>query len=180
MNVTLSRALSRAKARAAARATALAIATACAACSSSETRPPAAPLPAQGAAAEATADLGSAATPETYERPSMWVCRPDLPQDACRANRDATELRADGSTVVVPFTADPSPPDDCFYVSPTLDLAMAPGNHAYFSDVDRMREWTFGQVARFGQACRLFAPLYRQMTFGTYFASPEEHAHRFA
>ncbi len=57
---------------------------------------------------------------------------------------------------------------------------MTPGNHVDFSDVDRMREWTFGQVARFGAACRIFAPLYRQMTFGTYFGSDEEHEHRFA
>jgi hypothetical protein len=158
----------------------IAAAVACAACSSSGARPgpttPAAPT----ADVEPTADLGPAATPETYDRPSMWVCRPDLPSDACRADRDATELRADGSTVVVPFSPDPDAAADCFYVYPTVDLAMAPGNHVDFADVDRMREWTFGQVARFGAVCRVFAPLYRQMTFGTYFASPEEHERRFA
>jgi len=110
----------------------------------------------------------------------MWVCRPDLPADACRENRDATELHADGSGIVVPFAADPNAAVDCFYVYPTVDLTMAAGNHTDFSDVDRMREWTFGQVARFGSVCRVFAPLYRQMTFGTYFAPPEEHERRFA
>jgi hypothetical protein len=109
----------------------------------------------------------------------MWVCRPDLPADACRDNRDATELRADGRQVVVPFAAGTGPTADCFYVYPTVDLTMTPGNHTDFSDTDRMREWTFGQVARFGETCRLFAPLYRQMTFGTYFGSDEEHGRRF-
>jgi hypothetical protein len=131
---------------------------------------------------DAPAETGAAwqyATPRTYDAAAMWICRPDLPADACRQNRDATELRADGSEVVVPFVPGAGPTADCFYVYPTVDLAMTPGNHTDFSDTDRMREWTFGQVARFGQACRLFVPLYRQMTFGTYFGSDEEHARRF-
>ncbi len=129
-----------------------------------------------------SAETGAAwrlATPETYDAASMWVCRPDLPADACRENRDATELRADGSEIVVPFVPGAGTTADCFYVYPTVDLTMTPGNHTDFTDTDRMREWTFGQVARFGETCRLFAPLYRQMTFGTYFGSDEEHAHRF-
>jgi len=156
----------------------LALAVTCAACTSNEPPPatPATPAGSQNAARE----LGTPATPETYERASMWVCRPDLPSDACRADRDATELRADGSSVVVPFVEDANAAADCFYVYPTVDLDMAPGNHDEFSDVARMQEWTFGQVGRFGAVCRIFAPLYRQMTIGTYFASREEHEHRFA
>src|SRR5271166_1981511 len=151
----------------------LALALAMAGCASTDP-------PASGPVATVSAPPGPPASLETYDAPSMWVCRPDLPADACRENRDATELRADGSTLLVPFVADPDPAADCFYVYPTVDLAMAPGNHVDFSDTARMREWTFGQVARFGAACRIFAPLYRQMTFGTYFASDAEHEQRFA
>jgi len=160
------------------RAFAMTVAAACVACSSVD--PPPVTAAAHAGTADVTSGLGPAATTETYDRGSMWVCRPDLPSDACRENRDATELRADGSAVVIPFAADPQPPADCFYVYPTVDLTMTPGNHVDFSDVERMREWTFGQVARFGAACRIFAPLYRQMTFGTYFGSDEEHERRFA
>jgi len=153
----------------------LVIAAMAAGCAGTQATPAASP---RNAPVE-TGATWRAATPETYDPGSMWVCRPDLPADACRENRDSTELRADGSTVVIPFVARAGPAADCFYVYPTVDLAMTPGNHTDFSDTDRMREWTFGQVARFGETCRLFAPLYRQMTFGTYFGSDEEHAHGF-
>jgi hypothetical protein len=153
----------------------LVIALAAAGCAGTEAVPAASP---QSASAESGAGWRPV-TSETYDAASMWVCRPDLPADACRENRDATELRADGRDVVVPFVPGAGPAADCFYVYPTVDLTMTPGNHTDFSDTDRMREWTFGQVARFGETCRLFAPLYRQMTFGTYFGSDEEHAHRF-
>jgi hypothetical protein len=153
----------------------LATAMVAAGCAGAPPPPPASP---QDAAAESGAAWRQV-TPKTYDAASMWVCRPDLPADACRGNRDATELRADGSEIVVPFVPSAGPTADCFYVYPTVDLTMTPGNHTDFSDTDRMREWTFGQVARFGETCRLFVPLYRQMTFGTYFGSDEEHARRF-
>src|SRR5882672_468541 len=66
--------------------------------------------------------------PAHYERPEMWLCRPDLPNDACRVNLDATELRPDGSRVVVPFVTAAKTSVDCFYVYPTVDLTMVPGN----------------------------------------------------
>jgi hypothetical protein len=117
--------------------------------------------------------------PAHYERPEMWLCRPDLPTDGCRSNLDATELRPDGSRVVVPFVRATTPSVDCFYVYPTVDMTMVPGNHTDFTDTTLMREVTRSQAARFGAACRVFAPLYRQVTIDTYLASREERDPRF-
>src|SRR5258706_4727307 len=111
--------------------------------------------------------------PAHYERPEMSLCRPDLPNDACRVNLDATELRPDGSRVVVPFVPAAKTSVDCFYVYPTVDLTMVPGNHTDFADTTLMREVTQAQVARFGKVCRVFAPLYRQVTITTYLAPRE-------
>jgi hypothetical protein len=119
-----------------------------------------------------------AATPERYEAPSAWLCRPDLPTDACRGNLDATEFRADGSRVVVRFVPASNPTADCFYVYPTVDMGLVPDNHVDFSDISRMRDVARAQVGRFGSACRIFAPLYRQATIGTYFRSLNEREHR--
>jgi hypothetical protein len=121
-----------------------------------------------------------AAGPLDYGRPEAWLCRPDIASDACHGDLDLTELRPDGTRVVVPFVPADKPTVDCFYVYPTVDLAMVPGNHTDFTDTARMRETAHAQVARFGAACRIFAPLYRQMTFGTYFAPADEHERRFA
>ncbi len=114
-----------------------------------------------------------------YERPESWLCRPDLPNDACRGDLDVTELRSDGSRVVVPFVPAAQPKVDCFYVYPTVDMKMVGGNHTDFSDTGQIVETTRAQVARFGEACRIFAPFYKQMTFGTYFSADAEHERRF-
>jgi Protein of unknown function (DUF3089) len=117
--------------------------------------------------------------PMDYERPESWLCRPDLPTDACRGDLDATELRPDGSRVVVPFVPAAQPKVDCFYVYPTVDLKIVSGNHTDFSDTGQITETTRAQVARFGEACRIFAPFYKQMTFGTYFSADAEHERHF-
>jgi hypothetical protein len=120
-----------------------------------------------------------AAAPMDYDRPESWLCRPDLSTDACRGDLDVTELRPDGSRVVVPFVPAAQPKVDCFYVYPTVDLKMVPGNHTDFSDTGQIVETTRSQVARFGEVCRLFAPFYKQMTFGTYFGSNADHEQHF-
>jgi hypothetical protein len=114
-----------------------------------------------------------------YDRDDAWLCRPGLTNDPCRTDVDATELRADGSRVPRPFAPTSEALADCFYVYPTVDMDVVPGNHTDFSDTSRMREFTRAQVARFGSVCRVFVPLYRQMTLGTYLASREEHQRLF-
>jgi hypothetical protein len=137
---------------------------ACASCSHA-VPPPAAPPP---------------PAPLRYEDPSMWLCRPDLPTDACRVDLDATELRADGTHVVVPFVPAAAPSVDCFYVYPTVDVGMVPGNHDDFTDTTSMRELAHSQAARFGEACKVYAPLYRQVTIATFFEPRETREPRFA
>jgi fermentation-respiration switch protein FrsA (DUF1100 family) len=113
-----------------------------------------------------------------YDDPAMWLCRPDQPTDACRGDLDATELGPDGSREVVPFVPAATPAVDCFYVYPTVDPSMIPGNHVDFSDTSIMREVTQFQIARFGSVCRLVVPLYRQVTIATYLASRQERDER--
>jgi hypothetical protein len=102
---------------------------------------------------------------------SPWLCRPDLPSDPCRsADLTATELRPDGSRVRVAHHAAEHPAVDCFYVYPTVDLELVPGNHEDLT-VRKMKATTIAQAARFTEACALWVPLYRQVTIGTYLQS---------
>ncbi|MDB4944816.1 MAG: hypothetical protein JWP97_4350 [Labilithrix sp.] len=108
-------------------------------------------------------------TPWTTTERASWLCRPDLPTDPCRsADLSATVLAPDGTRTVIPHQAEPHPAVDCFYVYPTVDLELVPGNHLDLGDVRKERAVTLAQAARFGEACALWVPLYRQVTIGTY------------
>ncbi len=110
-----------------------------------------------------------------YKDPRSWLCLPGR-DDACAANLDATELLPDGARVVVRDSPTPSKGADkvdCFYVYPTVDLSLAPANHTSFADLGPMTRTTIAQAARFRTTCRLFAPLYRQATIGSYLRAPD-------
>jgi hypothetical protein len=116
-----------------------------------------------------------------YRNPSSWLCLPGR-SDACTGDLTATAIRADGSRVVEPFAPAADPKADCFYVYPTVDLSLVPKNHDDFSSVEPMAKTAMAQVARFRQSCALYAPLYRQVSIGTYIASKswQERALAFA
>lgn len=108
-----------------------------------------------------------------YADPSAWLCLPGR-EDACAGDLDATELAADGTRAVVrDRRSEHADEVDCFYVYPTVDMSVAPANHQDFGDVAPMTRATVAQAARFRSVCRLFVPLYRQVTLGTYFRAPE-------
>jgi hypothetical protein len=109
-----------------------------------------------------------------YRGAAMWMCRPDLGSDACRGDLTTTELLADGSRVVRAHAPAHDAPVDCFYIYPTVDLNLVPGNHVDFSDVSTIRKVVAAQVARFSEVCNVYAPLYRQVTIGTYLLSDEK------
>jgi len=108
-----------------------------------------------------------------YSSDDLWLCRPGLATDQCFAHSlDATVVAPDGSTTIETLSPPMFTPDiDCFYIYPTVDLSSTPGNHTDFSDISYMLDPLLSQVARFTPVCRVFAPLYRQVTLGT-FGSP--------
>ena len=113
-------------------------------------------------AAPATAQ--PAPPPVDYARDSSWLCLPDR-KDICAVPLATTELPATGYGARTTSTVAADPPVDCFYVYPTVssdpglnsDLTPSDGEELYAAQ---------NQIARFGSVCRVFAPLYRQMTTG--------------
>jgi hypothetical protein len=114
-------------------------------------------------------------TSATYRDPKMWLCLPGRAGDACAGDLGATEIRPDGSRVMEPSPAPPARESkvDCFYVYPTMDLSLFAGNHDDFNDTTKMAMVASAQAARFRDVCNVYAPLYRQMTIGTYLRSKE-------
>jgi hypothetical protein len=60
------------------------------------------------------------------------------------------------------FTPARNPPVDCFYVYPTVSADLTPNSDLTADNEER--RVVEQQLARFGSQCRLFAPLYRQVT----------------
>ena len=106
-----------------------------------------------------------AATFEATDYADMrnWLCHPDMPEgSSCDVPMDTTMVAADGSTQVEAFVVSGDAPIDCFYVYPTISADPGP-NSDLITGLEEIRA-VEQQFARFGQTCRLFAPMYRQTT----------------
>jgi hypothetical protein len=100
-------------------------------------------------------------TPNSYGDATSWLCRPGR-HDACDADLTTTVVAADGRLTRETWTANQNAPVDCFYVYPTVSTDPTPNSdmHADEAELNVIRQ----QFARFGSKCRLYAPLYRQVT----------------
>jgi hypothetical protein len=97
-----------------------------------------------------------------YADMANWLCHPDKANDACAIDLSATAIAADGTTTLIAFTPAVEPAFDCFYIYPTVSFDTTPN-----SDTNAGPEElnvVANQFARYGEACRLFAPMYRQTT----------------
>ena len=84
-----------------------------------------------------------------------------MADDVCARDLDATAVSADGRATVEAHSAADDPPVDCFYVYPTISSDQTPN-----SDLEAREERgvAFIQAARLNATCRVFAPIYRQVT----------------
>jgi hypothetical protein len=93
----------------------------------------------------------------------VWLCRPGVANDPCTSDLDSTTVGLPGTLPQVVHTSpNPSSRFDCFYLYPTVstegsinaDLAIQPAELAVAA----------AQAARFSQVCKVYAPIYRQVT----------------
>jgi hypothetical protein len=97
-----------------------------------------------------------------YADPTHWLCRPDT-DDVCDHDLDATIVQANGRTRIERWRTARHPKIDCFYVYPTISTDTT-GNSDLVPGEDQELFVVRQQAARLGSACRLFAPVYRQIT----------------
>lgn len=90
-----------------------------------------------------------------------WLCRPGLSSTPCDIPLDVVEVTASGrSRVDVEPAADPA--FDCFYVYPTVSTAK--GRNAPLASAPEIVAVVQAQAVQFQRVCRLYVPLYRQLT----------------
>ena len=99
-----------------------------------------------------------------YAKLDNWLCRPGLERgkDACAADQTTTVVAANGKLKIEKFKAAANPPIDCFYVYPTVSNDATPNSDMTAGPEEQ--NVIAAQFARFGKVCRLYAPLYRQVT----------------
>ncbi len=115
---------------------------------------------AAGAASAADAPAPKQA-PNDYSQPTAWLCRPGR-QDVCATNLDAMAVNAAGERTPAPFKAAADPKIDCFYVYPTV--STEPSTYSDMTPGPGETRAAQAQAARFAAKCRLYAPMYRQIT----------------
>ena len=112
----------------------------------------AAPILAQGKAVSPANDYNNSAT---------WLCRPGH-EAVCTTGQRATIVRADGSTSTRNWKAAAHAKIDCFYVYPTVSLDRSPNSDMLPGPEEAAV--VNQQLNRFASQCRLYVPIYRQVT----------------
>jgi hypothetical protein len=102
----------------------------------------------------------AAASPSTTS--TVWLCRPGLSDNPCTSNLTTTVVRANGSTYVQRSGPARNPPIDCFYVYPTV--STQPTANANLHIDPQEPAVAIAQASRFSQVCRVYAPMYPQLT----------------
>ena len=113
-----------------------------------------------GTSATTSVAAHQADTPD-YTVEDAWLCLPDR-LDPCASDQTVTVVRANGATSHQPLIPDADPKFDCFYVYPTVSLDETANSDMIAGPEER--RVVHAQAARYRQHCRVFAPLYRQVT----------------
>ncbi|HVC69536.1 MAG TPA: DUF3089 domain-containing protein [Acidimicrobiales bacterium] len=115
------------------------------------------PTPAQSAA---LADGAVAADTDTAG--VEWLCRPGQVPDPCDDSLTATVMPESGPTSIQRASDATHPAVDCFYVYPTVS-GQSGANATLAIDPAETAVAQY-QASRFSQQCRVFAPIYPQLT----------------
>jgi hypothetical protein len=103
----------------------------------------------------------AAETPR-HRSETVWLCRPGLADDPCTSDLSATVVARSGAVRVERARPARKPAIDCFYVYPTI--SGQPTINANLAVGFRERVVAVAQASRFSQVCRVYAPVYRQIT----------------
>jgi Protein of unknown function (DUF3089) len=109
------------------------------------------------------AQAPSSAPKNDYSKGETWLCLPGSSTDACAvADLTTTIVTAQGKLQIEKWRGNSNAPIDCFYVYPTVSNDPTPNSD--MNPGPEERSAILHQFARFGSRCRLYSPVYRQVT----------------
>jgi pimeloyl-ACP methyl ester carboxylesterase len=94
---------------------------------------------------------------------TTWLCKPGLKHDPCTPSLKTTRIDATGAArgTFTPSRLEHRPVD-CFYVYPTVSDQPTPIANRRIDPEER--SIALYQAARYSSLCRVYAPMYRQLT----------------
>lgn len=118
-----------------------------------------------GAATFAVLSMPAMAQDQAPDYSSMdaWVCHPNNNEDACDRDLTATVIAPDGNFKRELWPTAKDPAIDCFYAYPTTSLDEGANSDLKAGEQGELIT-AYLQTARFRSVCRVFAPIYRQVT----------------
>src|SRR6266576_3105745 len=120
------------------------------------------PMPMVRAGVLAVLVVGSCLAAAPARADVQWLCRPDMSSDPCHGDQTTRYYAPDGSSTVSTPAFPANPPIDCFYVYPTVSNQPTP--NATKSPDPEVRSIALYQAQRFSTRCRVYVPLYREVT----------------
>jgi hypothetical protein len=94
---------------------------------------------------------------------TVWLCKPGIPDNPCQPGYDTTILSPTGQVLGTRrVRPDRKPKVDCFYVYPTVSDDKSTNSDLSIDPEER--SIALYQAARYSLHCRVFAPMYRQVT----------------
>jgi hypothetical protein len=133
-----------------------------AACGSSGTTTPTGPASSSAASAVASSTAQATAAASLGPDTTVWLCRPGIAKNPCAGDLTATAIDAVGKSTPQPAAPAEDPPIDCFYVYPTVSNQKKA--NANLTIDPQERAVAIAQAAQFSQVCRVYAPMYPQLT----------------
>ena len=115
--------------------------------------------------ATTTASTPSTSSTETRTADAsgtVWLCRPGLAADPCTANLTTTVVQAGGRKSIQRAAPAKDPSIDCFYVYPTVSGQTT--ENANLQIQPEETDVAIAQASRFSQVCKVYAPMYPQLT----------------
>jgi hypothetical protein len=106
--------------------------------------------------------LGALCAAPSASAKTVWLCRPGLAADPCNGSLSTTVFTSYGGSGKVTAPKRGKRAIDCFYVYPTVSDQLGP--NASLAIDPEIRSIALYQAARYSQVCRVFAPVYRQLT----------------
>jgi hypothetical protein len=138
----------------------VALAMTVAACGSSTKSATAAKKTSGTATPTTAASTGTSGAPAPSN--TVWLCKPGLADNPCVGDFTTSVVAADGTKTVDKATVAKNPPIDCFYVYPTVSTEKTPMADLTIEPAET--GVARAQAARFSQVCKVYAPMYRQLT----------------
>jgi hypothetical protein len=93
---------------------------------------------------------------------TVWLCSPQAKHDPCDYSLKTTVIAPDGARTTQNAKAARHPKVDCFYVYPTVSDQKT--TNATLAKDPEIKAIATYQASRFQQDCRVWAPMYRQVT----------------